>query len=72
MVAGTLYVCYLEAVVLFDLGASYSFVFPIFAFKMNWHPSKLKVPLSVATPLNDQLETNIVFYHVLCWWKVKN
>ena len=28
---------------------------------MEWKPSKLLFPLSVATPLSDELETDIVF-----------
>ena len=61
VVAGTLLVCYFNARVLFDLGASHSFVSPIFASRMRWKPSKLLIPLSVVTPLSDELETNIVF-----------
>ena len=61
MVAGTLPVYYLEAMVLFDPGASHSFISPIFAWRMNWHSFRLMVPLSVATPLSDELETDIVF-----------
>ena len=61
MVASTLHVYYLEAIVLFNPGASYSFVSPIFTSRMNWQPLKLMVPLSMATPLSDELETNIVF-----------
>ena len=58
---GTLPIGYFDARVLFDPGASHSFMSPIFAFKMGWQPSKLLVLLSVATPLNDELETDIVF-----------
>ena len=61
MVAGTLLVSYFDARVLFDPSASHSFVSPIFASKMGWQPSKLLVPLSVATSLINELETNIVF-----------
>ena len=61
VVASTLPVCYLDARILFDPGASHSFVSPIFASRMEWQPSKLLIPLSVVTPLSDELETNIVF-----------
>ena len=61
VVAGTLPVCYLDARILFDPDASHSFMFPIFASRMEWQPSKLLIPLSVATPLSDELETDIVF-----------
>ena len=61
MVAGTLPVCYLDARILFDLCASHSFVSPVFASRMEWQPSKLLIPLSVVTPLSDELETDIVF-----------
>ena len=47
--------------VLFNPGASHSFVSPVFASRMNWQPSKLMVPLFVATPLSDEPETDILF-----------
>lgn len=53
--------CALEARVLFDSGATHSFVSPIFASKMEWQSSKLLFPLSVSTPLSDELETDIFF-----------
>ena len=61
VVAGILPVCYLDARILFDPGASHSFFSPIFASRMEWQPSKLLIPLSVVTPLSDELETDIVF-----------
>ena len=61
VVAGTLLVYYLDARILFDPGASHSFVSPVFASRMEWQPSKLLIPLSVVTPLSDELETDIVF-----------
>ena len=36
VVAGTLFVCSLDARVLFDPGVSYSFILPIFALRMEW------------------------------------
>ena len=53
VVAGTLPVCYLDARILFDPGASHSFVSPVFASRMERQPSKLLIPLSIATPLSD-------------------
>ena len=50
-----------EARVLFDPGASYSFILPVFTSRMEWKPSKLLFPLSVVTPLSDELETDIFF-----------
>ena len=61
VVAGTLSVCSFEARVLFDHGASHSFVSPIFVSRIEWQPSKMLFPLSVVTPLSDELETNIFF-----------
>ena len=53
--------CSFEARVLFDPGASHSFVSPVFALRMEWQPSKLLFPLSVMTALSDKLETDIFF-----------
>ena len=61
MVAGTLPVCYLDARILFDPGASHSFMSPVFASRMEWQSSKLLILLSVVTPLSDELETDLVF-----------
>ena len=61
VIAGTLFVCSCEARVLFDPGASHSFVSPIFALRMAWQASRMLFPLSVATPLSDELETDIFF-----------
>ena len=61
IITGTLSVCSCEARVLFVPGALHSFVLPIFTLRMEWQPSKLLFPLSVATPLSDELETGIFF-----------
>ena len=61
VVASTLSVCSCEARVLFDPGASHSFVSPIFASRMAWQASRMLFPLSVATPLSDELEIDIFF-----------
>ena len=67
VVVSTLPICYLDARILFDPGASHSFLSPIFASRMEWQPSKLIISLSVVTLLSDELETDIVFssYRVL-------
>ena len=73
VVSVILSVCSLDARVLFDPGASHSFVSPFFASRMAWQPSKMLFPLSVATPLSDELETDIFFFHpIQCWWKAEN
>ena len=61
VVASTLSVCSCEAHILFDPGTSHSFVSPIFATRMAWQAFKMLFPLSVATPLSDELETDIFF-----------
>ena len=53
--------CSLDARVLFNPGASHSFVSPVFASRMEWQPSKMLFPLSVTTPLSDELETDVFF-----------
>ena len=52
---------------LFDPSAPHSFISLVFTSRMEWKPSKLLFPLSVVTPLSDELETNIFFpsYSVL-------
>ena len=61
VVSGILSVCSLDARVLFDHGASHSFVSPVFTSRMEWKPSKMLFPSSVMTPLSDELETDIFF-----------
>ena len=56
VVAGTLPVCSFDAKVLFDPGATHSFVSPVFALKSGWNASRMAIPLSVATPLRDSLD----------------
>ena len=61
MVAGTIPVCYCDARVLFDPGATHSFITSVFASKVACQPSRILYPLSVATPLSEELETNVFF-----------
>ena len=53
--------CSFEARVLFDSGASHSFVSPVCTLRMEWQSSKLLFPLSVVTLLSDELEIDIFF-----------
>ena len=59
IVAGTISVCFLDARVLLDPGATHSFVSPVFASKSCWQASRIVIPLSVATPLSDSLDSDI-------------
>ena len=59
VVAGTIPVCFLDARVLLDPGATHSFVSPVFALKSGWQASRMAIPLSVATPLSDSLDSDI-------------
>ena len=59
VVAGTIPVCCCDARVLFDPGATHSFITSAFALKVACQPSRMLYSLSVATPLSDELETNV-------------
>ena len=61
VVTGTISVCYCDARVLFDPGAMNSFITSVFASKVACQPSRMLYPLSVATPLSDELETDVFF-----------
>ena len=50
-----------DARVLLDPGATHSFVSPVFALKSGWQASRMVIPLSVATPLSDSLDSDIFF-----------
>ena len=52
-------VCFLAARVLLDPGATHSFVSPVFASKSCWQASRMKIPLYVATPLSDSLDSDV-------------
>ena len=58
---GTIPIYYSDARVLFDPGAMHSFITSVFASKVACQPSRMLYPLSMATPLSEELETN-VFY----------
>ncbi|XP_050233246.1 uncharacterized protein LOC126681739 [Mercurialis annua] len=50
-----------DALVLYDPGATHSFVSPSFASKLGVQPAYLKNPLSVATPVGESVEVSIVY-----------
>ena len=45
--------------VLLDPGAIHSFLFPMFALKSGWQASRMVIPLSVATPLSNSLDSDV-------------
>ena len=57
--AGTIPVCFFDARVLLDPGATHSFVSLVFASKSGWQALRMAIPLSVATPLSDSLDTYV-------------
>ena len=59
--AGTILVCCCDARVLFDPGATHSFITSVFASKVVCQPSRMLYSLSVATPLSEELEMNVFF-----------
>ena len=66
VVAGTIPVCFLDARVLLDPGATHSFVSPVFASKSGWQASRMVIPLSVATPLSDSLDSDVFSSELSC------
>ncbi|XP_073294544.1 uncharacterized protein [Primulina huaijiensis] len=60
MVAGTLLINKMPAYVLFDCGATHSFVSKRFAKKMKLEGETLSEPLSVVTPVSKTIETHKV------------
>ena len=58
---GTIPVCYCDARVLFDPGAMHSFITSVFSSKVACQPLRMLYPLSMATPLSEELETNVFF-----------
>ena len=42
------------------MGATHSFVSPVFASKSGWQASRMAIPLSIATPLCDLLDADVV------------
>ncbi|XP_050233405.1 uncharacterized protein LOC126681891 [Mercurialis annua] len=61
VVQGIFTIASMNALVLFDLGATHSFVSPSFAIKMGKQPAYLQNPLSVATPMGESMDTDIIY-----------
>ena len=61
VVAGIIPVYCCDARVLFDSGATHSFITSVFASKVACQPSRMLYSLSVVTPLSEELETNVFF-----------
>jgi hypothetical protein len=61
VVSGILPVCSFKAKVLFDTGATHSFVSPYFAMRLDKQPTLLKSPISVSTPLDELILVKYVY-----------
>ncbi|XP_055959732.1 uncharacterized protein LOC126656815 [Mercurialis annua] len=61
VVQGTLQISFVDALVLFDAGATHSFVSTCFAAKLGVTPTSLSEPLSVSTPLSDCVVVDVVY-----------
>ncbi len=58
---GIFLVCSYEAHVLIDPGATHSFVSPVFAMRFGRNPTTLECSLSVATPLSNNIDVDMIF-----------
>ena len=61
VVAGMVPICSVEARVLFDPGATHSFLSPRLAGRLGRKTGRLDTPLLVATPLGGSLEVRVVY-----------
>ena len=61
VVQGTIQISFVDALVLFDAGATHSFVSTCFAAKLGGTPTSLREPLSVSTPLSDCVVVDVVY-----------
>src|SRR5262249_1589852 len=61
VVAGTLFICSYDAQVLIDLGVTHSFVPKSFANKLGKNSSLLDIPLTIATPLSQPVDMDLVY-----------
>ncbi|XP_073313588.1 uncharacterized protein [Primulina huaijiensis] len=61
VVAGTIQINNMPAYVLFDCGATHSFMSKRFAKKLGTKPDNLEEPYRVATPANRTLETRTLY-----------
>ena len=55
MVTGTFTIEHMHARMLFDSGATHSFIFPYFAKKLSKESRKMENPLIISTPLQDSI-----------------
>jgi len=60
-ISDTVLIQHLYTHVLFDSGATHSFVNPVFAKKLASKPNEMDVPLYVTTPLGSTYYTDVVF-----------
>ena len=61
VVAGMVSICSMDARVLFDSGATHSFLSPVLAERLGRQASSLEIPLVVASPLGGSLEVRVVY-----------
>lgn len=61
MVISTLLVCSHEALVLFDLDSTYSYVSSVFVAKFGRDPSKLDLEIIIGTQMGDTLRVRNVY-----------
>ena len=61
VVSGTIPVYGADALVLFDPGATHSFISPVFSSRVSCRSTRMSNPLSVSTPLSEVLVTNVMF-----------
>ncbi|XP_070046544.1 uncharacterized protein [Nicotiana tomentosiformis] len=61
LITGTIYVCRRDALVLFDLGSTYSYVFSLFAPYLYVSRESMGVPVYVSTPVGDSINVDRVY-----------
>ncbi|XP_055960623.1 uncharacterized protein LOC126668412 [Mercurialis annua] len=61
VVQGTIPISFTDALVLFDAGATHSFVSTCFAGKLGRAPSVLSEPLAVSTPMSEGVVVDVVY-----------
>ena len=72
VVAGIIPVYFLDARVLLDPSATHSFVSLVFALKSSWQALRIAIPLSVAIPLSDSLDSDVFFSSRLVYLRAEN
>ncbi|XP_075481254.1 uncharacterized protein LOC142521966 [Primulina tabacum] len=61
VVSGTIFIQQVPAYVLFDCGATHSFIYKRFAKKLGRKPDKLAEPFRIATPTSRAVETHEIY-----------